>query len=220
MIDTGAARNLLKQKVLNPEVPINSQNVLKLTGINDLPLYTLGPVKINIFGYPTIFTIIPNEVPVEEDGVLGSEFFQDNSVNIKYSSKFLETENHCYRFNSTNTFTIPAQTVTKFYINIKHKEKSEGYVPRLHIQDVVYVGDAFVKNHKGKAYLKFANTNEMPITLSVPLVNLEDFEEQEYYKQIVNLNNFKPTNNEDLPSKVLNNFLRTDNSLTNSCKIY
>ena len=82
MINTGAARNLIKQKVLNPEVPINSQNVLKLTGINDLPLYTLGEVKINIFGYPTIFNIIPNEVPVEEDGVLGSEFFQDNSVNI------------------------------------------------------------------------------------------------------------------------------------------
>ena len=62
MIDTGAARNLIKQKVLNPEVPINSHNVLKLTGVNDLPLYTLGQVKINIFGYRTIFNIIPNEV--------------------------------------------------------------------------------------------------------------------------------------------------------------
>ena len=38
MIDTGAARNLIKQKVHNPEVPINSQNVLKLTGINVLLL--------------------------------------------------------------------------------------------------------------------------------------------------------------------------------------
>ena len=42
MINTGAARNLIKQKVLNLKVPINSQNVLKLTGINDLPFYTLG----------------------------------------------------------------------------------------------------------------------------------------------------------------------------------
>ena len=82
MIDTGAARNLIKQKVLNPEVPINSQNVLKLAGINDLPLYTLGQIKMNIYGYPTIFIIISNEVPVEEDEVLGSEFFQDNSVNM------------------------------------------------------------------------------------------------------------------------------------------
>ena len=45
MIVTAAARNLIQQKVLNPEIPINSQNVLKLTGINDLPLYTLGQVS-------------------------------------------------------------------------------------------------------------------------------------------------------------------------------
>ena len=29
--------------------------------------------------------------------------------------------------------------------------------------------------------LKFASTNEIPITLSAPKVNLEDFEEQECY---------------------------------------
>ena len=40
MIDTDAAHNLIKQKVRNPEVPINKQNILQLTGINDLLLYT------------------------------------------------------------------------------------------------------------------------------------------------------------------------------------
>ena len=53
-----------------------------------------------------------------------------------------------------------------------------------------------------------------------PIVDLEDFEEQECYKQIEKLHNFKQSNNEDLSSKILNNFLRTDNSLINSCKIY
>ena len=101
-IDTGAARNLTKQEVLNPEIPINSQNVLKPIGINDLSLYTLGQVKINIFGYPTIFNIITNEVWVEEDRVLGSEFFQGNKVNINYTSKCLKIENHCCPFKSTN----------------------------------------------------------------------------------------------------------------------
>ena len=60
----------------------------------------------------------------------------------------------------------------------------------------------------------------MPITLSVPIVNLEDFEEPESYKSIANLNNYKQRNNEDLSSKILNSFLRTDNSLINSCKFY
>ena len=97
MIDTGAAGNLIEQKVLNPEVPINSQNVLKLTVINDLPLYTLVQVKINIFGYPTIFNIIPNEVPVEENGVLGSECFQDK-CKYKLYFKMLRNLERLLRF--------------------------------------------------------------------------------------------------------------------------
>ena len=133
MICTGAARNLIKQKVLNPEISIKSQNVLKLTEINYLPLYTLGQVKINIFDHLTIFNIVPNEVPVEGNGVLGSEYFQDNNVNINYTSKRLEVENHFYPFKSTNTYTIAAQTVTTLYVQIKNSEKSDWYVPRLHI---------------------------------------------------------------------------------------
>ena len=121
----------------------------------------------------------------------------------------MKIENHFYPFKSTNTLTSATRT-----------EKSEGYIPCLHIKDYVYVEDAVVKNHKGKAYSKFANTNEMPLTLSVPKVEFEDFEEPECHKSIENLNNFKQTNNEDLSSTILNNFLRTDNSLSNSCKIY
>ena len=60
----------------------------------------------------------------------------------------------------------------------------------------------------------------MPITFSVPIFNLEDFEEQKWYKKIEHLHNFKQTNNEYLSSKILNNFLRIDNSLINSCKFY
>ena len=68
--------------------------------------------------------------------------------------------------------------------------------------------------------MKFANTNGIPITLSVSIVNLEDFEEPECYKSIENVNNLIQTNNDDLYSKILNNFLRTENSLINSCKFY
>ena len=149
MIDIGAPWNLIKQKVLNPEVPLNSQNVLKLTEIIDLLLNTLRQVKINTFGYPTIFNIIPNKVPVEEDGLLRWEFFQDNKVNVNYTLKRLEIENHFYPFKSTNTLTISARTLT-FHVQIKNTEKSESYVSRLHVQGGVYVGDLVVKNTKGK----------------------------------------------------------------------
>ena len=69
-------RNLIKQNSVNPNLPINGKIVLKLTGINNLPLFTMGQIPINILGYPTILNIIPNEVSIDEDGVLGSEFFE------------------------------------------------------------------------------------------------------------------------------------------------
>ena len=99
MIDTGAAQNTIEQKVLSPVVPINRQNVLKLTEINDSPLYTSGQVKINIYGYPTIFNLIPNDVPVEEDGVFLSELSE-------ILNNFLRTDNSlissCKFYNVTD----------------------------------------------------------------------------------------------------------------------
>ena len=41
MIDTGAGLNLIKQNAVNPELPIYDKIVLKLTGINDLPLFRM-----------------------------------------------------------------------------------------------------------------------------------------------------------------------------------
>ena len=76
MIDTGAGRNLIKQISVNPNLPIDEKIVLKLTGINNLPLFTMRQMQLNFLGYPTIFNIIPNKVPIEEDGVLSSEFFK------------------------------------------------------------------------------------------------------------------------------------------------
>ena len=69
----------------------------------------------------------------------------------------------------------------------------------------------------GRWHVYVGDANE---TLSVPIVNLEYFEEQECYKQFKNWHNFKQTNKEDLSSKILNNFLGTDNSLINSYKFY
>ena len=121
-------------------------------------------------------------------------------MNIIYVSKCLEIQNKLYPFESTKILTIPARTVT-FYIPIENTEKSKGYIPRLHIGEGIYAGDAIVKNCEGKAYIKFANTNEIPVTISIPTITLEDFEERD-----------------SLSEKILNSFFKTDNFFDNPCK--
>ena len=74
------------------------------------------------------------------------------------------------------------EKLSAVYVRIKDTEKGEGYIPRLNNKNKVYIEDAFLKNYKGEAYLKFANTNEIRVTLLVSINNLEDFNEPEYNK--------------------------------------
>ena len=89
MIDTGAGPNLLKIGSITLNLTINEDERLRLTGINEHPLFTLGQVSVNIFGISTIFNLIPDDVLVEHDGVLGTEFFQNNNAKINYAKKQL-----------------------------------------------------------------------------------------------------------------------------------
>ena len=118
MIDTGVGRNLIKQNSVNSKLTIHEKIVLKLTGINNLPLFTTGQIQISIPGYPTILNIIPDDVPIDEDRVLGAEFFRENKVNIYYVSTCLEIQNKLYPFKSTQILKIQARIVTTFYIPI------------------------------------------------------------------------------------------------------
>ena len=89
VINTGTGRNWIKLNIIEYDIEINQNEILRLTGISNVPVYTLGQITLIIFGYPTILNLKTNSVPVEEDGVLGSEFFIDNDVNINYISKCL-----------------------------------------------------------------------------------------------------------------------------------
>ena len=71
-IDTGAGSNLIQQQAFKTNVKINEFERLKLTGLNEHPVFKLGQITINIFGYLTTLNIIPNEVPIENDGKLGT----------------------------------------------------------------------------------------------------------------------------------------------------
>ena len=203
MIDTGAGRNLIKQNAVNPKLPIDEKILSIVTGISYLPHFTMGEVQINILEYPAILNIISNEVPIDEHGVLGSEFFRENKVNKNYISKCLEIQNKLYPFESTQILTIPARTVTKLYITIENTEKIEGYIPRLHIGEGIYARDAIVKNCKGKAYIKFANTNEIPVKISIPTITLEDSEERDFQNVTRQSRNSKNLSDDDLSNKIL-----------------
>lgn len=71
-------------------------------------------------------------MPVDDDAVLGSQFFRENKVDINYTLKYLEISNKIDPF-ATTFLTIPARTVITSAISLQDTSKIEGYISRLNI---------------------------------------------------------------------------------------
>ena len=124
MIDTGAGSNLIKQQAVKTNVKINKFECLKLTGINKHSIFTLGQITINIYGYLTTLNIIPNAVPIEHDGILGTEFFGNNNAKINVGEKQLEINSGICPFEMQETIFLPARTIPDFYVRIRTVNKN------------------------------------------------------------------------------------------------
>ena len=78
----------------------------------------------------TTLNIIPNEVPIEHDGILGTEFFRNNNAKINYAEKQLEIHNKVYPFGMQETILVPTRTISDFYVRIKNSEQKQGFIPQ------------------------------------------------------------------------------------------
>ena len=81
----------------------------------------------------TTLNIIPNEVPIEHDGILGLEFFRNNNAKINYAEKQFEINDEIYPFEMQETVLIPARRISDFYVRIKNSEQKKGFIPKSHL---------------------------------------------------------------------------------------
>ncbi|EFN89119.1 hypothetical protein EAI_12058, partial [Harpegnathos saltator] len=63
---------------------IDSNHILKLSGINEYPVYTIGEIVIIILGIPVNFHVISDDFPIQSCGILGNDFFQQTKAKIDY----------------------------------------------------------------------------------------------------------------------------------------
>jgi hypothetical protein len=76
MIDTGASANIIKSRSILAVTSINAQDTILLSGITPEKLKTLGTIVAQIHGYPVTLHVIPDNFPIPQDGILGSEFLR------------------------------------------------------------------------------------------------------------------------------------------------
>ena len=154
--------------------------------------------------------IIPNEVPIEHDGILGTEFFRNNNAKINYAQKQLELNDKIYPFEMQETILVPARTISDFYVRIKNSDQNLGFIPQLHLCNGVYSGNAIVSSNNNKAYMKIFNTNTQPQKLTIPTVELIDFEEVSIHeeKQPDKIKNFEDRKEFNFSQQIFNDFIK------------
>lgn len=70
---------------------------------------------------------------------------------------------------------VPSRTIVDVEFNVTNPEKEEGYVPRDEPFKGLFLGEALVKNSRGKGHIKVYNLTEQNFTIEVNPMPLEDY---------------------------------------------
>lgn len=76
LIDTGAELSIILQRKVKSNIYFNSEIKYILCGIGGTSVSTLGEVKLNVNGTPCHFQVVPNDLPILTDGILGMPLFE------------------------------------------------------------------------------------------------------------------------------------------------
>ena len=152
LIDSGSGPNIIKKKFLKPNVQVNRNEILKLTGITTHHVPTLGLGQVDILGRPVTFHLVEDEFPIPQDGIIGSDFFNQFQASVNYKTKHLEWDDIKIPFEPREIVTIPARTNSQIYIQVANPGLKEGYVPKLNLAEGVYLGNALVTVRDGTAH--------------------------------------------------------------------
>lgn len=219
MVDTGAAPNLVKRNRLNSDTDIDTRITLRLTGITDGEVRTLGKIKMNIYGHDIDFHVVDENFPISQDGILGADFLSQ-AGKINFVDQMVEWHGRLFPFTQKETVRIPARSRAVTHIRVVNSEISEGYVPRLDVHKGVYLGNAIVNNRDGKAYLYAINTTFDDIEFPVPTVELEHVDIGHKSSNSSNSKQGAALGQDDLapsaPTDVLRKFVRSNEPQSNS----
>ncbi|XP_057339473.1 GATA zinc finger domain-containing protein 14-like [Microplitis mediator] len=87
MIDTGSGPNILKESFCPKGAILDKTKTIKLLGINEIPVEALGEVELDFLDLEIKFLIVPDDFPIEQSGILGSNFFDEAKVQICYKDR-------------------------------------------------------------------------------------------------------------------------------------
>ena len=90
MLDTGAGPSLLKIGKKPSKAIVFENEILELKGITKESMYSRGKTPLIFRDITLYFHLVPDDFPIDEDGLVGSEMLSRYKAKINYEENFLE----------------------------------------------------------------------------------------------------------------------------------
>lgn len=175
MIDTGAKPNVIKESAVIGKIEIERNDACIIKGVTPGTVNTLGSVEISLLGRQARFLVVPDDFPIEADGLLGGDFIPTSAL-VSYKDNCLTWGNQRIPFSNVTFATLPPRSNVGIKLALSPTDRTEGYIPRIDIHPGVFFGEVILKNISGYAYARITNANEEEIEVKIPAITLEDYE--------------------------------------------
>lgn len=169
LLDTEASISLIKAGSISNTHNIDKSDIIKLKGITDQRVNSIGSTNGDIFienvSITVKFHIVPDSFPIPSHGILGKNFIRENRCTLNYDSYILTVRpnnSHCVSIQIQSELlhglsAVPpsSQTFRLFHISSK---TFPCIIERQEIHDNVIVPTTIV--HSPQAWIKVFNADD------------------------------------------------------------
>lgn len=85
MIDTGTEVNIIKEGAVESNLKTDDNDIINVCGITGDHIRTKGSLAVHLFGKEVRFYVVASNFPIEQDGILGSEFLKSVGADVSYT---------------------------------------------------------------------------------------------------------------------------------------
>ena len=155
---------------------INKQKLVSISGIMPGECVTLGSICMELNGLPCEAHVVPDNFPIDTDGLLRWDMMTKHGVKVNAANKRLETDRSVIPFEREEEFTIPLRARQVIYARVQNIEEKVGFVPLQNLGPKLLFGNFVAANEEGKVYALCYNLSDEPVRIAAPVVTLEPCE--------------------------------------------
>ena len=179
-MDTGSDITIVDVEALVPEIEIDPNESVLITGITSSQVETLGSAFVRILNALVKIQVVNYDLPVPfAAGVLGIDYLNEEEVEISFRHKTIVTSSNPIKpipflsipisqskipeiKNKTSVFRIKARTRQVISIKVTNPDLKEGYLSPLNVSKDVLLGNAAVPVENGTCFVMAINTLVFP----------------------------------------------------------